>query len=60
MFSFIEDLAKAAVGVVTIPVGVVADVITLGGTITDKEELYTTKAISDTVENLKNAAEPRK
>ena len=31
MFGLLESLAKAAVGVVTLPVTVAADVITLGG-----------------------------
>lgn len=40
MFGLIEGLAKAAVGVVTIPVAVVADAVTLGGSLTDKNQPY--------------------
>jgi hypothetical protein len=58
MFGFIEDLAKAAVGVVTIPVAVVADVVTLGGALTDRDEPYTATAASDVIKNLKNATKP--
>ena len=60
MFGFIESLAKAATAVVTVPVGVVADVVTLGGALTDKEKPYTAEAVSDLVQNLKNAADPQK
>lgn len=58
MFGFIEDLAKAAVSVVTVPVAVVADVVTLGGSLTDKDEPYTAIAVSDLVKNLENATKP--
>lgn len=58
MFKMIESLAKAATAVVTIPVGVVADAVTLGGSLTDKDRPYTADAVSDLVQNLKNAAKP--
>ena len=58
MFGLIESLAKAAVGVVTLPVAVVADVITLGGALTDKDEPYTASAASDIVKNLSDATKP--
>jgi hypothetical protein len=60
MFEILESLAKAAVGVVTVPVAVVADVVTLGGVLTDKEKPYTAEAISDVVQNLKDASRPGK
>ena len=60
MFRFIEGLAKAAVGVVTLPVQVVADVVTLGGTLTDKDEPYTAKGVSDVMQNLQDAVTPDK
>jgi len=53
-----DSLFKAALSVVTIPVSVVADVATLGGALTDKEDTYTGKAVSDLVENLKDATKP--
>lgn len=59
MFGMLESLAKAAVGVVVTPVAVVADVVTLGGTLTDKREPYTAKAVSDIVKNLSDATDPR-
>ena len=58
MFGMLESLTKAALGVVTVPLAVVADVVTLGGVLTDKSEPYTAEAVSDVVKNLKNAANP--
>lgn len=58
MFGMLESLTKAALGIVTIPVGVVADVVTMGGALTDKDEPYTATAVSDVVKNLEDAAKP--
>lgn len=58
MFGILESLTKAALGAVTVPVGVVADVVTLGGALTDKKEPYTATAVSDVVKNLKDATRP--
>lgn len=58
MLGVLTSLAKAAVSVATVPVAVVADAVTLGGSINDKKEPYTVTALSDTVQNLKNAANP--
>ena len=54
----LESLAKAAVAVVTVPVAVVADVVTLGGSLTDKDQPYTADAVGDLVDNLKDATRP--
>ena len=59
MFDVLESLTKAAVGVVTVPVAVVADVVTLGGSLTDKDQPYTADAVSDVVQNLKDATTPK-
>lgn len=59
MFGMLESLAKAATAVVTVPVAVVADVVTLGGSLTDKEKPYTDEAVGDLVDNLKDATKPR-
>jgi len=59
MFGILESLAKAAVAVVTVPVAVVADVVTMGGALTDKESTYTGEAVSDAMQNLKDAADPK-
>ena len=60
MFGMIESLAKAAVAVVTVPVAVVADVVTMGGVLTDKDQPYTADAVSDLVDNLKDATKPER
>ena len=59
MFDMLESLAKAACAVVTVPVSVVADVVTMGGALTDKEKPYTAEAIGDLVDNLKDASRPK-
>jgi hypothetical protein len=59
MFGLITSLTKAALVVVTAPVAVVADVVTLGGTLSDKRGgTYTGDALGDFVDNLKDAAKP--
>jgi len=58
MFGMLESLVKAAVAVVTVPVAVVADVVTLGGSLTDKDQPYTADAVGDLVDNLKDATRP--
>ena len=56
MFGMLGDLAKAAVGVVIeTPIAVVADVVTMGGTLTDKDQPYTATALEKVVENVENA-----
>lgn len=60
MLGMFESLAKAAVAVVTVPVAVVADVVTMGGVLTDKEKPYAAEAVEDFVDNLKDAATPDK
>lgn len=58
MFGMLESLVKAAAAVVTVPVAVVADVVTLGGSLTDKNQPYTADAVGDFVDNLKDATKP--
>ena len=59
MFRFLNSTLKAAAAVVDIPVSIAADVVTLGGTLTDKDTLYTTDAASRLVQNVKNMADPK-
>jgi predicted metalloprotease len=55
----LESLVKAAVGVVMqTPVALVADALTLGGTLSDRKESYTSQAVSDVVKNIDNAVKP--
>ncbi len=41
MLEFFSRTARAAVDVVTLPVSVAVDVVTLGGALVDKDEPYT-------------------
>ena len=59
LFDIAESLTKAAVNVVTLPVSVAADLITLGGTCVGKDETYTGETISDLIDNLKDAGSPK-
>lgn len=61
MLGMFGSLAKAAVGVVVeTPLAVAADVITLGGALTDKAEPYTVTAANKIVENVACATAPDK
>ena len=53
-----DKLVNATVGVATLPLDVAADVVTLGGAITDKDEPYTTKKIKTVMENIDRAVDP--
>lgn len=56
MFGMIKSLTKAVVGVVLeTPVSIAADVVTLGGSLTDKKEPYTTTAIKKVVQNIEDS-----
>ena len=54
-----ESLTKAAVGIVTMPIVVVADVVTLGGALTDQKTLYTAQQAKKILDNLDNAIDPK-
>lgn len=58
MFRFLESTLKAAASVVSVPVAVAADVVTMGGALTDKERPYTTETCSDLVQNVKDMTRP--
>lgn len=61
MFGMLESLTKAAVGVVVeTPLAIAADVVTLGGALTDRDQPYTVEAISNVVENVSDAVKPNK
>jgi hypothetical protein len=53
------SLLKAVVGVVTLPVDIVADAITLGGSLNDKPETYTGKKCADIMDNIADATESK-
>ena len=56
--SVFDSLLKAAVNVVTTPVAVMADVITMGGALTDQDQPYTASQLSDLMQNIKDAGKP--
>lgn len=59
MFGILGSLTKAAVGVVVeTPIALAADVLTLGGAITDKEEPYTATALKGVMKNVEDATKP--
>jgi hypothetical protein len=43
---------RAAIRIVTLPIAVIADVVTLGGVLTDRDKGYTSKQIENIVEDL--------
>lgn len=56
MFEALGKLAKAAVGVVIeTPIAVVADVVTLGGSLTDQDKPYTAKALEKVMQNVEDS-----
>lgn len=59
MLVLIGDLTKAAVVVVIeTPIAIAADVVTMGGVMTDKDEPYTATALKRVVENVESATKP--
>jgi hypothetical protein len=58
MFGILSDLTKAAVGVVVTPVAVAADVLTLGGSATGRNESYTEAQLAEVLRNLNNSTRP--
>jgi hypothetical protein len=57
--NFAESLLRASVAAVRIPVAIVADTVTMGGVLTDRDESYTASAAKDLLGNLEDAASPR-
>ncbi len=58
MIKMLSGLTKAAVGVVVeTPVAIVADLVTLGGSITERDEPYTTTAVKKVVKNVQESTE---
>lgn len=58
MFDFLESTLKAAASVVSVPVAVAADVVTLGGALTDKPRPYTADACADLMRNVQGMTRP--
>lgn len=56
MFKMLSELTKAAVGVVvSTPVAIVSDVVTMGGACNDRPEPYTATAIREVVGHVQKA-----
>lgn len=61
MFKTLSNLTKAVVGVtVRTPISVVADVITLGGVLTERKRTYTSESLGNVMDNLKEATKADK
>lgn len=59
MFGILGDLTKAVVGVVVkTPIAIAADALTLGGSLTEKDEPYTATALKGVMKNIENATKP--
>lgn len=59
MFGIIGELTKAVVGaVVEMPIAIAADVVTMGGALTDKDEPYIATALRGVLQNVENATKP--
>ncbi len=59
MFVMLELLAKVVVGAVKVPAAAIADAITMGGALADKQEPYTVEALKEIMDNLDDASKPR-
>lgn len=55
IFGSLQKLTKATVRTALTPVDVVADILTIGGSITDREESHTESALKEIVELLGEA-----
>lgn len=53
------NLLKATVGIlVETPIAIAADVVTLGGALTDKQKPYTAEALEKVMDNAQKATKP--
>ncbi|MFA5875238.1 MAG: hypothetical protein WC901_00925 [Candidatus Margulisiibacteriota bacterium] len=53
------NLTKAVVGVIIeTPLSIAADVVTMGGILTDRDEPYTSSSIKKVVDNIENSTNP--
>ena len=60
MFGLFENLTKAVIGVVVeTPVAIVADMLTMGGALTDKDEPHTATALKGVMKNIEDATKPK-
>ena len=57
MFDTLPKLTKAAVGVIVLPVDAAADIITLGGALSDQDKPYIAQRAEQIMDNLKKASD---
>lgn len=57
MFNVLKGLTKAVVSAATLPIDIVADVITIGGTMTDQEKPYTAKKLEKMIDGIDEATD---
>lgn len=58
MIKMLSGLTKAAIGVVVeTPIAIAADFVTLGGSITERDEPYTATAVKKVVKNVQESTE---
>ena len=58
VFNLLGGIAKATLGIVFSPVSIAADIMTLGGTLTDRDEPYTVDSMRAVMRNLELAFDP--
>ena len=58
MFGILKSIVKATSSVIDIPVSIAADVVTMGGALTEKSQPYTADAAQRLVKNVKDIADP--
>ncbi|EKD98919.1 MAG: hypothetical protein ACD_23C00214G0002 [uncultured bacterium] len=59
MFGILGDLTKVVIGVVVeTPIAIAADALTLGGSITNKDEAYTATALKGVMKNIEHVTKP--
>lgn len=57
MFNLLKGLTKAVVSIVTLPIDVAADIVTLGGAINDKRNPYTVEKVKKIMGHLDDATD---
>ena len=59
MFGLLESVVKVALSPVDLAVSATADIVTLGGLTTDRDETYTKEAAGRLVDNVKDMVQPK-
>jgi hypothetical protein len=59
MFGILTSAIKVATSIIDLPVAIVADAVTLGGAVNDRENTYTGDAARRLVKNVSDMADPK-